>query len=100
MPKEEWVPWNGQSQLPPKLGPNDYTLDVCPGYIARLPMVNEVASAWKAFEKGNWESFYPDAPNYLCEGVLILDNAVIVHRNWVREQQELKAKSQAAQGNG
>ena len=79
MPKEQWT----TSQLPKRVGNETWDLDVCPGYTSRLPMVEEVASAWKAFDKGCWESFYPDASHCMCEGVLLLDNAITANQSWV-----------------
>jgi hypothetical protein len=78
MERVEWSP--GRAQLPPKLGGIEYLLDVCPGYIVRQDVVTEAAAAYAAFDKGAFDSFYPEPSNLLCESVQELGGALNRHQ--------------------
>lgn len=78
MPRDEWT--GSPEDLPPKIGGTEIgPLGVCPGYIARLPIVGECAAAWRAFDKGNFEAFHPDPLHVICEGVSVLADAIERH---------------------
>lgn len=46
--------------------------NVCPGWAARQPLVVEACQAFKAFDKGALDSFFPDIHNVLAEAILEL----------------------------
>lgn len=48
----------------------EYDGDVCPGWVVRQPLVEEIAQAYVAFEKGNLDSIFPDVADCVAEGVL------------------------------
>lgn len=50
--------------------------NVCPGYLMAQPIVGEVVSAWRPFERGCLEDYWPDAPGVIWEGATALSAAV------------------------
>jgi hypothetical protein len=75
--------------MPPEIGGEPYTVDVCPGAVARRPLVAACAAAWSAFDKGQLALLYPDPPGVpavILQGVLALTRAA--NR---RETQEIAA---------
>jgi hypothetical protein len=74
--------------------------NVCPGYAARLPMVERVVKAHRAYEKGALAVLHPRLLVAEAEGIDVLDRAVGEYRNQEREAQELqRAAERAARGN-
>ncbi len=79
MDREDWAPWpeeKANRPIPPRWGSTEYELDVCPGYVVRLPLVAECAQAWRAYDKGQLEEYAPDAEHAVWEGVLVLANSI------------------------
>ena len=75
---------------PPKtVGGKPHGLDICPGYVARLPGVNEAARAHLAFKQGELTTFFPDPSNALLEAVEECEHAFNEYRNQkMRERKE------------
>jgi hypothetical protein len=63
----------------------------CPGACMRRPLVREVAAAYAAFEKGQLDSFWPDAPACIWDGVMALHRAINVHAEEQIERNKAKA---------
>lgn len=53
----------------------EYTEDICPGWTVRQPLVEEIAQAYVAFEKGGLASMFPDVADCVAEGVLELSRS-------------------------
>lgn len=49
--------------------------DVCPGWVARQPLIVDICRAHQAFEKGALEALEPDIANTVAEGVQELARA-------------------------
>lgn len=76
----------------PSMGGVEYPVAVpCPGHAMRRPVVVEVAAAYRAYDKGLLDSFWPDCPAMIWEGVMLLSRALNAHE--AEELAKLKAKS-------
>lgn len=65
MEKKQWT----AIDLPKSFDGEVYNLDVCPGWVVRQPAVVEAATAYDAYEHGEFTNFYPNTPNSLVEAV-------------------------------
>lgn len=77
---DEWRPLDRQS-LPVLNGfdvmdENRPGTGRCPGGLIRRPFVAEVARAWRAYDKGSLETFFPQPSAALLDGVLVLGDAL------------------------
>lgn len=63
--------WTDPCELPKKIGSVSYELNICPGWVVRQPTVVQCAQAYSAFDKGEMNTFFPNASNLLLEGVLV-----------------------------
>lgn len=64
--------------IPPMVGGasyDTYGADVCPGWLVRQPLIEDISKAHRASEKGELATFFPDPPNVIVEGVLELGRA-------------------------
>lgn len=78
MPREKWV--GDEPEVPPVFVDGERVkYDHCPGWLVRQPLITEISQAWRVFETGNFDSWYPHPSNILCEGVLELDRAIHGH---------------------
>jgi hypothetical protein len=72
MPEADWAP---ESTLPPSFGPNAYSVDVCPGYLVRLPVVQECVQAYVALQAGALQVGFPRIAQEIWDGVMALRSA-------------------------
>lgn len=86
MDRDEWT--GAKPDVPPVF---KWDQDVCPGYLIDQPLIGEIVVAHRSFDKGNWDSFYPNAPNVLCEGVEWFSSCIDSHQaRLIREASDKK----------
>ncbi len=76
MPREQWA---GKFKLP-QLGPEKYTLDVCPGWLVRQPDVVEGREAYEALEAGTLHLFDPHNTYAVYQAAMHAKNAFGLHQ--------------------
>lgn len=74
MPRDSWIDVEGA--LPKTIGPDEYTCDMCPGWLMRQPAVIDGVSAWKAREKNSLPMWDPENSQLVWECVEIFDRAM------------------------
>lgn len=106
IPDEEWIypirlPSRQVGQrfrdgfLLPGPSPVEWTEDICPGWAVRQPLIEEIAQASVAFEKGSLAAMFPDLADCVAEGVLIAWQA-----RQEFDQADMRARAEENPANG
>lgn len=66
--------------IPPRVGPDVYDVEICPGWLVRQPAVEDGSWACSALEKGALELFDPDGLNVVWEMALIAQRAMNLYQ--------------------
>lgn len=82
MPSDDWIGERGS--FPPIGG---YEGDVCPGYLACLPIAREAEVACAAFRMGHLKEYFPDQES------TVLNAAMELHGAFNRYEAEQLAKT-------
>ena len=92
LPEESWTP--GREGLPPAIGHEPYTLDVCPGWLMRQPAVIEAAQGRAALKHGVLTVFHPDPPAVFLEAVRAMDSA-FNHQHALKFREEARERERS-----
>lgn len=87
MEPSEWAP-SLFAESPFDIDNAPYSPPICPGWTLRQPLIAEIAEAWRVYEKGCLDTFFPDPAHVLLEGVLILDASITAHNRKERETRD------------
>lgn len=73
------------------------TPDTCPGYAARLPIVNETRRAHAAYEKGALSFLHADLTKAAADGIEVLAHAINEYQAQERAARDERREMERAQ---